>query len=558
MVIFFWQTLSCLILFRDLESGTIYNVWHGLTYDASVITAPMGTYPSFAFTPDDSAIVIWAAGQIYYVPLTVNQRGEKVASSIPPHPIRFTAHIEKRLAETRRGGADVIGVETQDTQSVSSLKELRVDEKGHKVVFQAAGVTYWQKVGKNVPAKVPVIDKNAPYYSPTFVHGEDHIVLHARWSDSDFTTLELADIRAGEAYEIQGLPLGRYFSPILCECDGPKRQIAFLKSGGTYLSGDIVATAGAGLYIGDIVLPSSENQKVTVTITNLHFVPSEIKTDDRQINIRFLDGRNQLLVQQANRAFTIDLKAGPDKFGAYTTKTLATGAMSSELAISPKREGNSIVARTIAFVDVYDVYITSAKNVKDEEAVWAKPANATKGLTRLSLDGGHDITWTRDGKKIFWFLGTFSTSAIFQTISHVQLGPYLHFLEISKLKQCSSQIKSDHLTFGISCVKNLVEYQRIDIEHSTDIARLKKEAKQVSHTASNNNFDLVVITNATLLTMESGNPEADLIRNGTLTIRGGVIEYVGLSVDYTPPTGATVIDAEGGADPTDCLFVCVF
>ena len=101
-----------------------------------------------------------------------------------------------------------------------------------------------------------------------------------------------------------------------------------------------------------------------------------------------------------------------------------------------------------------------------------------------------------------------------------------------------------------------MEYQRIDIEHSTDIARLKKEAKQIFHTALNNNFDVVVITNATLLTMESGNPEADLIRNGILTIRGGVIEYVGPSVNYTLPTGATVIDAEGGAD-SDCLSVCL-
>ena len=317
----FLANLSC----RDLESGTIYNIWHGLTYDASAITAPMGTYPSFAFTPDDSAIVIWAAGQIYYVPLTINQRGEKVASSTPPHPIRFTAHIEKRLAETRRGGTDVVGVETQDAQIVSSFKELRVDEKGHKVVFQAAGVTYWQEIGKKVPAKVPVIDKNAPYYSPTFVRGEDHIVLHARWSDSDFTTLELADIRSGVAYEIQGLPLGRYFSPILCECDGTERKIAFLKSDGTHLSGDIVATAGAGLYIGNIVLPSSESQNIT--ITNLHFVPSEIDTYDRQTNIRFLDGKNKLLVQEANRAFTIDLEAGPDKLGAYAHKTLASGKM---------------------------------------------------------------------------------------------------------------------------------------------------------------------------------------------------------------------------------------
>ena len=129
----------------------------------------------------------------------------------------------------------------------------------------------------------------------------------------------------------------------------------------------------------------------------------------------------------------------------------------------------------------------------------------------------------------------------------MQTGPYLHSLEISKLEQCSSQIKHDQNTFGISCVKNLVEYQRIDIEHSTDIARLKNEAKRVSHIASDN-FDLVVITNATLLTMESGKPEVDLIHNGLLTIRGGVIESVGNSLSYTPPPGATVIDAEGGVE----------
>jgi hypothetical protein len=128
-------------------------------------------------------------------------------------------------------------------------------------------------------------------------------------------------------------------------------------------------------------------------------------------------------------------------------------------------------------------------------------------------------------------------------------------LEISKLKQCSSQIEHDHNTFGISCVKDLVEYQRIDIEHSTDIARLKKEAKQVSRIASNN-LDLVVITNATLLTMESGNPEADLIRNGVLIIRAGVLESAGPSLNYTLPTGATVIDAEGGVE-FDWLSNCL-
>lgn len=126
----------------------------------------MGTYPSFAFTPSDDAVIVWAAGQIYSVPLSTNERGEKVASLTPPSPIRFIAHIEKKLAETLRGGVDVLKQETQDTQRVRALKELRVDDHGERVVFQAAGVSYLQKVGKKDATKVPVLHKLSPLLFP--------------------------------------------------------------------------------------------------------------------------------------------------------------------------------------------------------------------------------------------------------------------------------------------------------------------------------------------------------------------------------------------------------
>ena len=80
------------------------------------------------------------------------------------------------------------------------------------------------------------------------------------------------------------------------------------------------------VYIGN-VLPSSEGQNVT--IANSHFVRSEINTNDRQMNIRFLDRSKKLLVHEASRVFTIDLEAGPDKLGTYTHKTVASGKMSS-------------------------------------------------------------------------------------------------------------------------------------------------------------------------------------------------------------------------------------
>jgi hypothetical protein len=54
-----------------------------------------------------------------------------------------------------------------------------------------------------------------------------------------------------------------------------------------------------------------------------------------------------------------------------------------------------------------------------------------------------------------------------------------------------------------------------------------------------------VIFNATILTMETGDPEVDLIREGVLTIRGGVIESVG-ALGTLVPSGVTAFNAQGG------------
>ncbi|KAJ7668294.1 hypothetical protein B0H17DRAFT_1087605 [Mycena rosella] len=519
-----------LLMFKDLETGTIHNIWDGLTYDLGVISAPMGTYPSFAFTPSSDAVIIWAAGQIYSVPITTNTFGERVADrSRAPASIRFKAHIEKRLAETVTGTFDLVGSETAATQRVTAFKEVRADAKGDRVVFQAAGVTYVQTLGKPAATRVPVLHSAAPYYSPAWVHGADDLVLHARWSDTNFSTFEVADIAAGKAHEIAGLPLGRYFSPVVCECAGLHRQVAFLKSGGDSLTGEIVATAGEGLYIGDLTLPGGDGK---AEVKNIRFIPSEISTGDR-VNMRFIEKNKKLLVQQSSRAFIIDLGAGPSGVaGTYPHISVASGRMSAEFAVSAphpvkSKSQKSYAAAGVAFVEGYNVYFVPGENVKDDEGVWAKPANATAGLARLSLDGGHDITWSADGKKLFWFLG-----------------PYLHSLEVSKLSKCSSAIKHDTTRFGISCVKDLLEYQEVAVEYSTDIARLKRDAAAVN-AQSNVNSDVFVIFNATILTMETGDPELDLIHEGVLTIRGGVIESVG-ALGSLVPSGVTAFNAQGG------------
>ncbi|CAL1703396.1 unnamed protein product [Somion occarium] len=526
------------LVLKDLVTGTIHHIWHGLTYDLSVISAPMGTYPSFAFTPDDSAVIIWAAGQIYHVPLTINGQGEKIGSG-SPKPIKFVAHIEKRLAKTVTGYTDVLGVETADTQRVYAFTDLRVNEDGSKAVFQGAGATYVHSLGHKKASKaekVPTLYPNAPYYSPSFVYGTNDLVIHARWSDTQFTTFELANLTSGAVYELEGLPLGRYYSPVLCECKGSERLIAFIKTPGDYITGDIVATAGAGLYLGSLTLPSLKSpfNLKKIRINDVRFIASSPSADDpSKTKIRFLEKNQKILVQQSQDAYVIDLAARPNEHGIFPEIPVSNGRMSTELVVATGDGSVDAKSVDVAFVDFFHVYFAPGVNAND--SVWSKPGNATENLTRLSLDGGHDIVWSGDGKTLLWFLG-----------------PYLHSLEVSDLSKCSNAVTKDPIHFGIDCTKSLLHYEEIVVEYPTDIHRLKQDATVAAmKTHGNNetafsNADFLVIYNATLLTMDSGYLKNDILHDALIVVRSGEIEAIVGVHDLVIPYGATTFDAQGG------------
>ncbi|KAI0792759.1 hypothetical protein C8Q75DRAFT_804475 [Abortiporus biennis] len=525
------------LVLKDLETGTIHHIWHGLTYDLGVISAPMGTYPSFAFTPADDAIIIWAAGQIYHVPLSKNSLGERIAGG-KPKAIPFIAKIEKRIAETVTAKTDIFGTETQDEQRIHAFVDLRVNEDGSKVVFQAAGRTYFHTVGRKgqqVDAKaVPTLHgEEIPYYSPSLVPGTD-LVIHARWSDVNFTSaFELANLTSGRVVEVTGLPFGRYYSPVISP--GSERKIAFVKTGGDYTTGDIVATAGAGLYVGEIALPSSlagpDSHFINqIKIENIKFISSSVDADDpSKTKIQFIEDSSTILVQQSSSAYVIDLTSGPDEFGNYEEIDIVEGRMSQELTVSPATLKDST---DVAFVDFFNVYFAPHVDHDDKlKGVWSKPGNSTKGLTRLSVDGGHDLVWSGDGKRLFWFLG-----------------PYLHAVEVSTLVACESAIVNDPIKFGISCTKRLLHYEELVVKYKSDIHRLKADSL---YRAKLQDRDAIaaswfVIYNATLLTMEGSQGGGDLLRDAVLVTAGGKIEAIVGVHDFVAPYGAEMFDAEGG------------
>ena len=99
----------------------------------------------------------------------------------------------------------------------------------------------------------------------------------------------------------------------------------------------------------------------------------------------------------------IDLASGPNALADYNHTTIAEGRFTSEVAIPVKRD-------KVAFVDSFNVFVTDLGNVGDAP-LWSKPGNATKGIARVSLDGGHDVQWDAAGKRLFWFLGANASSA---------------------------------------------------------------------------------------------------------------------------------------------------
>ncbi|KAK0474891.1 hypothetical protein IW261DRAFT_532142 [Armillaria novae-zelandiae] len=302
------------LVLKDLDTGTTHYVFDGLTYDLSSVWAPMGTYPSFAFTPTDDGVIIWGAGQIYRVPLASNRYGERVADGTP-YPIQFRAHVEMQMAETIKGGVDLLSLETQYSMRVHAFKELHIDHSGRRAVFQAAGVTVVQPIGGKEAMSVPTLYDNHPYYSPSFVSGSSDLIVHCRWSDTDFSSFEIADLESGIAYEIEGLSLGRYLAPAISPSTNRHRKIAFVKTAGDSLTGTIVATARPGLYFADLTLPF-RGEHDNVLLYNLQFIPSDIAWSGNGNFLCWLSGPTLFLLEVARLTECLpSIKNDPSTFG---------------------------------------------------------------------------------------------------------------------------------------------------------------------------------------------------------------------------------------------------
>jgi hypothetical protein len=102
-------------------------------------------------------------------------------------------------------------------------------------------------------------------------------------------------------------------------------------------------------------------------------------------------------------------------------------------------------------------------------------------------------------------------------------------------------------------VRGLLDVTAVDVAYTPDTERLSNEARrsiadgsQIEEHAVRSNADVVIIRNATVLSMESGVLAHDLRPGLSVVIRSGIVEAVGGAGVGEGLAEAFVIDAEGG------------
>ena len=311
------------------------------------------------------------------------------------------------------------------------------------------------------------------------------------------------------AIQLDGFPrdIGRYQNPVVSTAAANgDRTIAFVRSGPTSLTGQIKEPLYAGIWVGTVNIPATVTADTKITITN----PRQASTRSGDYRLRFSPDNTGLYLQGLlPSSVLLDIATGE-------TTPIESSYAATEVVASPSTGG----ARThdwVAFQDYKQAYLAPATaNGSRSDELWSKPGEAPEGIVRLSVDSGHDLTFSKDGSKIFWVSG-----------------PEVARLDISRLSECSAAIAADQSTFGYECIQGIADkFSFSELRYKT------LAAKNRELTGGSNK---VLIYNADILTMEE--KHAEPMKGASMLVVDGRIKEIGY--DLNVPEGTKKIDAEG-------------
>ena len=342
------------LMLRDLISGREWPVYDGLERDMQEAWAIHGLYPTFAWTPDDAAIVIWAGGKLRRVEVKT-----KAVFDIPFH-VKDT----RAITEAVRFPIEVAPNEI----NVKMLRFVEVSPTGDKVLFQALGRLWIRDFPEGKPRRVTAQTDHWEMF-PSFSRDGKSIV-YTTWDDDKLASVRVVAASGGEGRVLTTKP-GHYVEPAFSP-DGA--TVVYRRSEGGYIRSDLYSS-NQGIY----KIPTAGGASILVTKrgTRPHFGLASDRVffqksegDSRSLSSIGLDGR--------------------DERAHFSSKD------ATEFKVSPD-------GKWVAFREGFKAFI--AAFAVSGQKVDLGPKTSAFPVAQVSKEAGEFLHWAGDSSKLYWALG---------------------------------------------------------------------------------------------------------------------------------------------------------
>lgn len=338
----------------DLQTGAVNAVWDGLSHDMQEAWAIFGPYSNFDWTPDSSAVVIWAQGKLWRVAMD----GGK-ATNIP-----FTAQVEQTVAEPVHFKQQI----ESGTFTPKMIRDVATSPDGKSMVFHALGQLWIKSLPDGTPSRLSKIEGRFEY-QPSFSRDGQRL-LFTTWTDAEQGHLHELDLKTGEERRLSQTP-GFYYSPRY-NADGSK--VLWSKQSGSSLTGALNSLE-LGIYW------QARDGGPATRVSKDGFEP-QFSADGQRI--LYLTGGGL-----SKKLMSVGL-AGEEPREVFSLKYV------DFLSVSP--DGN-----WVAFTELFNAYLVPMP--KTGGSIELSKDTSAIPVARLTADVGSYLHWAADSQSVHWMVG---------------------------------------------------------------------------------------------------------------------------------------------------------
>lgn len=443
------EDFKSVLYIYNLKTGEKTRLYDGLDRDMQETWAIHGVYPTMDWTPDSEELVFWAGGKI--MRLDVESRAARV--------VPFSVETTKKIQTAVRFQQNI----DQDQFPVKMLRMVQVSPDGKQVVYEAMGHLYTRALPDGKPQRLTKQNDRFELY-PQFSRDGKSLV-YATWDDQQQGQLIVRNLRSGKE-QVLNTGGGKFIEPTFTP-DG--KTVVYRK-----ISGGYITPTSHGLNPGVYQVAANGSGEAKL-VSERGSQPQFGKRSDRVYLLGFGESPELL---------SVDMVTGEER-------TLYTAEHATEFRVSPDGE-------QLAFAERFKVFVTPF--VERGKPISISPTDKQFPVEQLSVRAGENISWTADGKQLYW-----------------SLGPELYHADVSGV---FAQPKTD-ADAALASVDN-----GMNISFTADAAIPDGS---------------VAFVGGRVITMEG----AKVIENGTVVVTGNKIVAVGESGSVDVPAGAKVIDTTG-------------